>query len=224
MISEKTVELNLSAELLSWFSYRSGKTHYIIAPSQRAEGKVGFDAGFYGPGRAVLIQFKRAYVAGTEWRWHLNRTKLQDQHLRLQRLESNGTAVYYAVPHFHLPAEVAAWRRKLLLRTYWIRPSVLQLPGGSIGEHDIIFDESTQRWSVSSPSPLGLNPPDTSWEQLESSIQDPRRRTELSLVLRSVNHALFEYSDGIPSEQVTTRAEDLGDLVEGIIALTALDS
>jgi hypothetical protein len=43
LISEKTVELNLTAELLSWLLKVTGRTHYVVAPSQRLEAKLGFD-------------------------------------------------------------------------------------------------------------------------------------------------------------------------------------
>jgi hypothetical protein len=45
MISEKTVELNVTAELLNWLRYVTGRTHTAIGPSQRAEAKLMIPSG-----------------------------------------------------------------------------------------------------------------------------------------------------------------------------------
>lgn len=44
MISEKTVELNLTTELINWFFAQTRRTHYVLAPSSRDESMLGFDA------------------------------------------------------------------------------------------------------------------------------------------------------------------------------------
>jgi hypothetical protein len=60
MISEKTVELNLTTQLINCFYYVTGQIHYALAPSQRQEGQLGFDVSVTAPGGGVLIQYKRA--------------------------------------------------------------------------------------------------------------------------------------------------------------------
>src|SRR5688572_16794133 len=112
MISEKTVELNVTAELLNWLRYLTGVTHTAIGPSLSQEGVWGYDVSFHGTASsAALIQFKRAYVKGPLWTWHLNRTSNQDQHARLQFLESQGYTVFYAFPYFATPTQLVARRR-----------------------------------------------------------------------------------------------------------------
>ncbi len=112
MISEKTVELNVTAELLAWLRYATGITHTAIGPSPQQEAVWGYDVSFHGGSTAAaLIQYKRAHVTGTVWTWKLNRTVRRDQHARLQFLESRGYPVFYAFPHFAMPIQLVALRR-----------------------------------------------------------------------------------------------------------------
>jgi hypothetical protein len=152
MISEKTVELNLTTELVNWLFYTTRIRPYILAPSQQQEGFWGFDTsiGFPG-GTGILIQYKRAYVNRLPvYRFHLNRTKKRDQHLRLQILESTGFPVYYAFPIFHMPAEIIGNRRRLLLRTEFVRPSRIRPIGGPTGHHEVQHNAATGQWTVHS--------------------------------------------------------------------------
>jgi len=159
MISEKTVELNVTAELLNFLFTVTKRTHTAIAPSQRAEGKLGYDVAYRGSARVALIQYKRAYPNGSVWSWRLNRTRLKDQHQRLQRLESLGLLVFYAFPYFCMPAEVASKRMQLLKWTFWYRPSAIKPPGGPTGYHNVFFDSNCARWWVSSPEEFNLPAP-----------------------------------------------------------------
>lgn len=168
MISEKTVELNVTAELLSWLRYVTGRTHTAIGPSQRAEGRLGYDVSYHGPGVGALIQYKRAYEHNAVLVWHLNRTRRQDQHQRLQHLEARGYPVFYALPHFFTSAQVVAHRRRLLVKTSWFPPSYIQPPGGPTGHHDVSFDTTTGQWSVSSPEPIPLRAPLTIGEVVDA--------------------------------------------------------
>lgn len=160
MISEKTIELNLTTEMLNWLGWITKKVHYTLAPSQIEEGVCGFDAAVIGSGGSVLIQYKRAYVDGSIWTWKLNRTKRRDQHLRLSMLEEYGFEVLYAFPYFHKPNDIAKWRRRLLTKTYWFPPSYIRPKGGPIGHHDVNFDAKTGRWWVSSEEHTDIRPPE----------------------------------------------------------------
>src|SRR5437016_4904662 len=113
MISEKTVELNLSRQMCEWFQFLTGLPHFVVGPTQREEGVLGYDVEFVGGVRAVLVQFKRAYVAGNRWTWLLNRTRSTDQHSRLQSLEQTGLIVFYAFPHFATTADLQQYGRWL---------------------------------------------------------------------------------------------------------------
>ena len=168
MISEKTVELNVTAELLNFLFRLTKRTHTAIAPSQRAEGKVGYDVAYLGSARAALIQYKRAHVDRAIWSWQLNRTRVRDQHRRLQTLEAAGLPVYYAFPLFYTPAEVVSKRVQLLKYTFWYPPSLIQPPGGPTGHHTVFYDPARQRWWVSSPEEIELAPPRSITEVAEA--------------------------------------------------------
>src|SRR5438876_1102727 len=102
MISEKTVELNLTTEWLNYLFGRTHRVHFALAPSQQLEATLPIDALLTSrSGGGILLQYKRAYVAGADWTWLLNRTSARDQHKRLQAMESRGFAVFYAFPFFH---------------------------------------------------------------------------------------------------------------------------
>src|SRR5687768_4696683 len=116
MISEKTVELDVTAEMLAWLRWVTGDTHTAIGPSQAQEAILGYDVSFHASSTAAaLIQYKRAYVNGSLWTWRLNRTKRKDQHVRLQLLEAQGSPVFYAFPHFATVANLVSSRRRLLV-------------------------------------------------------------------------------------------------------------
>jgi hypothetical protein len=64
VISEKTVELNLTRQVIDWFEFLSHRPHVVVGPSQQQEeGRLGYDVELVGGFRAVLIQFKRANVS-----------------------------------------------------------------------------------------------------------------------------------------------------------------
>lgn len=153
MISEKTVELNLTTELVNWNFHVSGTRPYILAPSQRAEGILGFDVSVgYPGGNPTLIQYKRAYFKSrsNELEFHLNRNTRQDQHLRLFILELLGHDVYYALPLFYQPTEVIRFRRRLLIKTLFLKPSWIIPIGSLTGHHEIKYNLTTSRITVHS--------------------------------------------------------------------------
>ena len=192
MISEKTVELNTTAELLAWLYYVTRITHTAIGPSQRQEAVWGYDVSFHGGSTAAaLIQYKRAYVAGTVWTWKLNRTTRQDQHARLQFLESLGYPVFYAFPHFATPAQLVALRRRLLVATSWYPPSYIQPPGGSSGYHEVTHDLSTGRWQVSSPEPVDVRPPLTISDVVQAMEEQARRHMSIEEFAATLNRTML---------------------------------
>lgn len=73
MISEKTVELNTTAELLAWLRYVTGITHTAIGPSQRQEAVLGYDVLFRVP--ALCDASTISGVAADCW-WRLHGTFL----------------------------------------------------------------------------------------------------------------------------------------------------
>src|SRR5690606_1882711 len=175
MISEKTVELNLTTEFINWLSHQHNTPYFAVGPTQAQEAQWGFDAGVFGNATGALIQYKRAYVNGTVWEWKLNRTKAKDQLRRLQQLEAAGHAVFFAFPYFHTLSQVQSHRRRLLLHTFWFKPSQITPVGGPDGHHEVRFDSSTRKWSVHSEEGSDMPQP-VSLGEVISAIDSPENR------------------------------------------------
>jgi hypothetical protein len=206
MLSEKSVELNLTAELLAWLSWITGDTHTAIGPSQVEEANVGFDVSFHGGGvAAALVQYKRAYVDGATLTWRLNRTKKRDQHRRLQVLESLGYPVLYAFPFFTTPSELVARRKRLLLATAWFQPSAINPPGGPIGHHEVIYDVATDTWWVASPDRVQLDRPHTIDVLLEGLRRRPDQQVSVEEFAATINRIMASAMD---SENADSSPED----------------
>lgn len=213
MISEKSVELNTTAELLVWLYYVTGITHTAIGPSQQEEAVWGYDVSFHGSSTAAaLIQYKRAYVAGSVWTWKLNRTKRRDQHVRLQFLESLGYSVFYAFPHFATPAELVAFRRRLLVQTSWYPPSYIQPPGGSSGHHEVTHDVSTGKWQVSSPDSIDLRPPLTIADVVRSMEDQAGRHSSIEEFAATINRVMLaaDHQFATAGEEIDAESDFVG--------------
>jgi len=154
MISEKTVELNITTELVNWLYVKTGVRPYILAPSQRQEGALGFDTAVGTPnnGRPFLLQYKRAEfrARSRDYLYHLNNNVTQDQHLRLYILEQSGFDVFYALPLFHLATEVVANRQHLLPMTLFLKPRNMIPASGMTGHHEVRFNIDTGRITIHS--------------------------------------------------------------------------
>ena len=214
MISEKTVELNLTTEAINYAYTLTGRTHFAVGLTQAEESVFGVDVSI-GGGSALLIQYKRAYVKGTTWTWHLNRTTKQDQHLRLQILESLGYPVYYALPYFSTLSDVQKNRRKLLLKTFAIRPSTINPIPGPTGHHDVRYDSISGVFSVhSEPSPLSSEP-----ERLSAVVEkelNQRDRIEIGELCADYNRIVLGIDGGEPmSRNVLGYAMDESDVAHG---------
>lgn len=200
MISEKTVELNVTAELLNWLGYATGVVHTAIGPSQQQEGVLGYDVSVHGGSTAAaLIQYKRAYIAGSDWTWHLNRTKSRDQHARLQLLQASGYPVFYAFPEFATVSSLVALRRRLLVNTFWYPPLSINPPGGPKGHHEVQFNSITGNWSVSSPDRVSLAPPLGIREVVEAMRSGERHQLAIEEFAAAINSIMRESAGEQPT-------------------------
>jgi hypothetical protein len=150
----------------------TGRNHFLVGPSQQEEGHLGYDVELVGGFRAVLIQFKRAYVSGNRWTWRLNRTRRKDQHERLRVLESNGLQVYYAFPQYSTIQELRVIGWALPYWTHWFRPHQINPPGGPLGYHQVQLDAATGTWSVAS-RPVDIGQPEP-FDTVISSVNESR--------------------------------------------------
>lgn len=216
MISEKTVELNLTTELINWLYTVTEQTHYALAPSQREEGTLGYDVALLGSG-AILIQYKRAYVEGTNWSWNLNRTQQKNQHSLLLDLEAQGFPVFYALPHFNTPAHIAARRRRLLLDTFWFPPSSIRPPGGPNGHHEVHYDESSRRWWVTSQQEVEMPPP-LDLNYLSVALGSATDHSNLEKMLEALNSTILKYEKDLSLQQAKNEIATY-DLVDGLVVI-----
>jgi hypothetical protein len=210
MISEKTVELNLTTEFINWLSHQHNTSYFAVGPTQAQEAKWGFDAGIFGKATGALIQYKRAYVTGTVWEWKLNRTKSKDQLDKLQKLELAGHPVFFAFPNFHTLGEVQAHRRRLLTKTFWYRPSQINPAGGPIGHHEVRYDSATKKWTVHSDDPVELPPPASLGEVIE---QIDNSNNSLSALAEAFN--IIVLGDNEPSID-NEREEESASILSGV--------
>jgi hypothetical protein len=149
MISEKTVELNITTELVNWYFSEWSVRPFILAPSQPKEATLGYDVQIGTiSGKSLFIQYKRAEKDAVGFAFHLNRTAKKDQLALLKNLEAKGAKVVYALPLFCEEAEVKKYRRFLLPHMLFIRPSKICPKGGDIGEHTIKYDTTTKSCRV----------------------------------------------------------------------------
>ena len=150
-ISEKTVELNLTVEIVNFIYSKTGRRSFAWGPTLQQEANFGFDCAYNASGRFFFVQYKRAYDEPGGHLFHLNYTTKEDQHQRLCNLESTGCATYYLLPRFTSVAHLAAHRGHLLLppHTRFMLPSAIPIPRG-IGKHDLHIHGS-RIWLTSDP-------------------------------------------------------------------------
>lgn len=193
MISEKTVELNLTTELTNWLWKVHHTTFTAIAPSQRQEATLGYDVSVRAGGFAFFIQYKRAHLRGTEYVYHLNRTSARDQHAKLLNLESTGVPVFYALPIFTTVPEVIRHRRGLLLHTLWLPPSAIPVPGGGVGHHEVHYDSSTRRHWVTSDDEIEFDPEFHGVDELTRIVEKGANSNNLMEAMYAFNKVFIDH-------------------------------
>lgn len=170
MISEKTVELNLTTELTNWAWKIHRKTFTAIAPTQVQEANLGYDVSMMSGGLGIYIQYKRAEIKGTEYIYKLNRTSARDQHKKLFDLESTGVPVFYGLPVFTTVNEVISNRRRLLMHTLWLSPSSIPVPDGGTQHHELHYESTTGRTWVTSDDEVHFEVADMTISNIEKQI------------------------------------------------------
>jgi hypothetical protein len=155
MISEKTVELNITTEMVryfrSCFGYSRSRYYqpYILAPSQNQETTLGYDVQIgLSLSKSVFIQYKRAEPISSGLEYHINYTSRKNQHYVLKHFEKMGNNVFYALPLFYEDNFVIRERGCLLLHMAFISPSKINPMGGDIGKHKIVYNTASQNWMV----------------------------------------------------------------------------
>jgi hypothetical protein len=192
MISEKTVELNLTTEFMNWMWKVHHSTFTAIAPSQRQEALLGYDVSIRASGFGFFIQYKRAHLKGREYIYELNRTKARDQHKKLCDLEARGFPVFYALPVFTTVREVIGYRRQLLLHTLWLPPSSIPVPGGGVGHHEVHYDASTCRHWVTSEDEIPFIPEFTGVDAITNILDQRKNENNLIKAMYAFNEIFIK--------------------------------
>lgn len=130
MINEKTLELNISHELmesLRWLGYDS----VLVGLTQLQEQAKGFDAGIAMKTRVVLIQYKRG-IRRREWiSFHLNANSGRNQNDRLRDMSGGLRGVsFYALPRVCSWLELFIHRGHILDRTIFYDVLDVPIPAG----------------------------------------------------------------------------------------------
>ena len=203
LISEKTVELNVTTEFMNWMWKVHCSTFTAIAPSQRQEAKLGYDVNITSSGFGFFIQYKRAHIKGSEYIYDLNRTKGRDQHKKLCDLEKTGVPVFYALPVFTEVSEVILYRRKLLLHTLWLRPNSIPVPGGGVGHHEFHYDKVTGKYWVTSDEEVYFEPENTGIDVVTDMLEREKDKDNLKEAIMAFNEIFTgQYEQSIQQESI----------------------
>ncbi|MCG8407729.1 MAG: hypothetical protein MI923_21225 [Phycisphaerales bacterium] len=130
-VSEKTLELNVSAELLGIFRKKHDKKAYLRGLTQAEENAEGVDVFVRLSPRTVLyaLQFKAPKNSDDGWPYRFTINEEQHRLLYdLTRLQMN--SVYYVFPCYAQPQKVYSHAPRLLKDTYmvpveWFDPDVI---------------------------------------------------------------------------------------------------
>jgi hypothetical protein len=143
-LKEKTVELNLTSEVIMVLHAISGKKVSVWGPTPYQEATRGFDAKVQGAGFKLLIQYKsvdRFHQGNNEWRFKINDTAAADQHKRLCDHANAGIPTYYALPLFDRYKVIRQNMQTLNLLhlplVLWIDPRNLNVPNNGVGAHQV---------------------------------------------------------------------------------------
>ncbi len=132
-VSEKTLELNVCAEMLNRIRQWSGCEHaFWLGMKQFEEASSGLDELLANlpPGRFLGLQFKSPYPSRPDISpYHYSINELQQSNL--MSLSSGGRAVYYVFPNFNTLARLATTAPNLLVHTYVVPVDRI----GQLGTH-----------------------------------------------------------------------------------------
>lgn len=221
MISEKTIELNLTLEWVNYLSNYFNRPCYAWGPSLQQEARWGFDAAIGRSGRFSYIQFKRAKPERGGLKYELNRTKNRDQHRLLCELEQLGFVVYYGLPLFTTIQHIAANRRSLLtpLHTAWYPPRRITMPGGGVGHHDLHVHSG--RWFVTS-TPKDISPPDDFSKLLDQLLKS--KHIELTEeVVKTINAKFDKAARNSQLEERSGKSDSASDDITNGAAILFLE-
>jgi hypothetical protein len=120
MVAEKTLELNITAELLEYYRMFDSKC-YFKGLTLREEGIQAYDGALMRGGSVLGVLFfqYKALKKGISYFW-INNNRNRDQHNILLNLALMPRSVFYVFPLFMTDQDVANRSPNLLQETYFV--------------------------------------------------------------------------------------------------------
>lgn len=195
MLSERTVELVMSARICEKLRDQYAVQSLAVAPALKSGG--AYDVALGVGGRGFLVQVKSPKPEKEGYRYVMNSTVQKDRLLRLLHLERLGYPVYYGFAMFHLFSQLAAGRDELCSMTAWYTPSQIMPKPGPVGRYEIHFNHSENTWSISGAQREYLPPPMTFSDVLRD-FTEKARTGHLRVLLEKLNDVALR---GIDTEE-----------------------
>ena len=142
-MNEKTLELNIGAELLHNYEQEYGDC-YIKAVSSRSERKVGYDFAIESPQDGIIkfYQFKAPKDKdGREYIFKINSGPNHDQHRTLMRMNGENNLAFYAFPLIRNFNELIRYNRQLVNRTAFVPVNNISFTDHNIEHYVYIHEE-----------------------------------------------------------------------------------
>lgn len=144
-VSEKTLELNITTELVSQFRNRGYQTTTFGLTLQQ-ELIEGYDSSIYVNNYyAILIQYKAGRYRPTRryYTFYINNNSTRDQHTRLLSNNSLSANAYYAFPLITTPMDVIRYSGSIIERTVFVPSNWIGILNPPNRAPRITIDEST---------------------------------------------------------------------------------
>lgn len=141
-MNEKTLELNIGAELLHNYE-QEYEDCYIKAVSSNSERKVGYDFAIESPQDGIIkfYQFKAPKNKdGREYIFKINSGPHHDQHRTLMRMNGEKNLAFYAFPLINTFNELIQYNGRLVNRTAFVPVNNIRFTNHNI-EHKVHIHE-----------------------------------------------------------------------------------
>jgi len=158
MVSEKTLELNVVAELLEYFRIFYSPKIFFRGLTLREEGVMGYDNSIsLGSAEFTFFQFK-APKRRNPTTFYINNNKKNDQHNILYNLayQAGPGVVFYAFPVFFSDFDMFAFSPQLLRNTYFMDISPIGLLSPKQHKVEVNIQNKTARVYYSKPKEFKL--------------------------------------------------------------------
>jgi hypothetical protein len=124
VLTEKTLELNLTAELF-WLAKNAGYDPLVTGYSQLEETYHSIDSSFQVGSKIGIFQYKRGHARRNYFTFYINNNFRHDQHLNFYLIDRLTHACYYVFPLFVDQEELHKNSGKLFTQVPVLSPSMI---------------------------------------------------------------------------------------------------